>query len=302
MQNLIGIFLSHVFLTNDKSRLRAGWRLLIAILLTGLFFQIFDWVRVALSMTGPTTAIVGSYIDFAVVTGAIYLARRFADRRTFSSLGLNLNKQALKDILVGNIIAFVLMFIVYLVELSLGWLIFESFAWQSEAPSIVIFKTLRYFVVLVFVGWNEELVYRGYILQTLASGINLVWGIIITSLYFGLEHLSNPNSNAMSVAGIFIIGLFFTYAYIRTGQLWLSIGIHIGWNFFENAVFGFPVSGFDRPGLLHTVISGPELWTGGAFGPEAGLVIPPICILGALLVELYTRKRLIPNESESLLT
>lgn len=275
---------------------------MVAVLLTGFFFQIVDWVRAALSMTGPTTAIVGSYIDFAVVTGAIYLARRFADRRTFSSLGLKLNKQALVDILVGNIIAFVLMFVIYLVELSLGWLTFESFAWQSEIPSIVISQTLRYFVVLVFVGWNEELVYRGYILQTLTSGINLVWAIIITSLYFGLEHLSNPNSNAMAVAGIFIIGLFFTYAYIRTGQLWLSIGIHIGWNFFENAVFGFPVSGFDRPGLFHTVISGPELWTGGAFGPEAGLVILPICILGALFVKIYTANRLNLNESEMHLT
>lgn len=302
MSNLTGNFFSNIFLTNDKSRLRAGWRLVVAVLLTGFFFQIVDWVRAALSMAGPTTAIVGSYIDFAVVTGAIYLARRFADRRTFASLGLKLDKQALKDILVGNMIAFVLMFIIYLVELSLGWLTFKSFAWQSETPFVVISKTLRYFVVLVFVGWNEELVYRGYILQTLTNGINLVWGIIITSLYFGLEHLSNPNSNAMAVAGIFIIGLFFTYAYIRTGQLWLSIGIHIGWNFFENAVFGFPVSGFDRSGLLHTVISGPELWTGGAFGPEAGLLILPICILGALFVKIYTANRLNLNESETHLT
>ena len=298
MQNTSNNLASNIFLAQDQSRLRAGWRLLIAVLLTGFFFQVVDWVRTALSMEGPTSAITGSYIDFAVTTGTIYLARRFADRRTFSSLGLNLNKQTVIDIFAGMLIAFLLMFAIYIIEISFGWLKFESFAWEAEPISLVITSTLRYFVVLIFVGWNEELIYRGYILQTLTSGINLFWATLITSVYFGLEHLSNPNSNAMAVAGIFLIGLFFTYAFIRTGQLWLSIGIHIGWNFFENAVFGFPVSGFDRPGLLNTNISGPELWTGGAFGPEAGIVILPICILGVLFVKWYTQYR-IPNKDLS---
>lgn len=284
-------FLSSIFLTDDQSRLRAGWRLLIAVILTGLFFQIVDWIRSVLSMTGPTKAISGSLIDFAVVTGAIYLARRFADKRSFASLGLNINKQAGFDIIMGIAIAFVLMFLTYLIEYSFGWLKFESFAWQIDPPSTVITYTLRYLVVLIFVGWNEELVYRGYILQTLTSGLNLIWALLITSLYFGIEHLSNPNSSWMAVAGIFFIGLFFAYGYLRTSQLWLPIGIHIGWNFFENAVFGFPVSGFDRPGLFRITVSGPDLMTGGAFGPEAGLIILPICILGVILVNIYTKHR-----------
>jgi len=284
-------FPAYIFLTDDKSRLRAGWRLLIAFFLTGLFFQVVDWVRSALSITGPTTAIVGYLIDFSVVTGAIYLARRFADKRSFVSLGFSINRQTGFDMVAGIAIAFVLMLLVYLIEYSFGWLKFETFAWQVETPAVVLAYTLRYLVVLIFVGWNEEIVYRGYILQTLTSGLNLIWGLLISSLYFGIEHLSNPNSSWMAVAGIFCIGLFLAYGYLRTNQLWLSIGIHIGWNFFQNAVFGFPVSGFDRPGLFRITVSGPDLWTGGAFGPEAGLIILPICILGAVLVNLYTKRR-----------
>ena len=287
-------FLSRIFITQDQSRLRAGWRLLIAVFLTGLFFQVIDWIRSALSMTGPTKAISGSLIDFAIITSAIYLARRFADKRSFASLGLNINKQAGFDVIVGISIAFVLMLLIYLSKYSFGWIKFEAFAWQIDSPSTVITYTLRYMVVLIFVGWNEELVYRGYILQTLTSGINLIWALLITSLYFGIEHLSNPNSSWMAVAGIFLIGLFFAYGYLRTSQLWLPIGLHIGWNFFENAVFGFPVSGFDRPGLFRITVSGPDLWTGGAFGPEAGLIIIPICILGVALVYMYTKRRKIP--------
>ncbi|MEO8355849.1 MAG: CPBP family intramembrane glutamic endopeptidase [Chloroflexota bacterium] len=282
---------SYIFLTDDKSRLRAGWRLLIAVFLTGLFFNIVDWIRSARSLSGPTTAIVGEGIDLVVVTGAIYITRRLIDRRPFASLGLNLNKQTVFDILMGIAITFVLMSIIYLIEYSMGWLNFESFAWQVEKPSTVVFLILRYLIVYMLVGWSEELVYRGYILQSLASGFNLTWAIIISSVYFGIEHLSNPDGTWMAAVGIFFIALFFVYGYVRTGQLWLPIGMHIGWNFFQSTVFGFPVSGYDRPGLFQINVSGPEVWTGGGFGPEAGLIILPICLLGALLIHIYTKRR-----------
>jgi len=81
------------------------------------------------------------------------------------------------------------------------------------------------------------------------------------------------------------------YAYLRTKQLWLSIGIHIGWNFFEGVVFGFPVSGLNVYHLIRITVSGPALWTGGEFGPEAGLIVVPAIIIGIGLIYLYTRSR-----------
>ncbi|HSL42259.1 MAG TPA: type II CAAX endopeptidase family protein [Anaerolineales bacterium] len=285
------IILSRVFLTEDQSRLRAGWRILIAVFLTGLFFNVVDWVRGAIGLAGPTPILISLCIDLVVVTSAIYLTRRFIDKRTFTSLGYALHKQAGFDVLLGILITFVLIAVIFLIELSTGWLTLESFAWQVEKPFMVIHETLRYFLVYILVAWNEELVYRGYILQSLASGLNLGWGILISSLYFGMEHLSNPNSTWMAVAGIFLLALLFVYAYIRTAQLWLPIGMHLGWNFFQSTVFGFPVSGHDRPGLFRITVSGPELWTGGAFGPEAGLVILPICLLGAMLIHWFTKHR-----------
>ena len=281
---------SRIFLTGDQSRLRAGWRLLIAVFLTGTFFNLVDWVRSALSLSGPTSLIISRCIDVFVVTSALYITRRFVDKRSFASLGLDLNKQAGMDVLMGITIAFVLMLAVYGIEYSLGWLTLESFAWQTASPTVVISQILGFFVAYMLTAWHEELVYRGYILQTLASGLNLRWAILISSVYFGIEHLSNPNSSWMAAAGIFFIALFFIYGFVRTGQLWLPIGLHIGWNFFQSSVFGFPVSGLDRPGLLDTTVSGPELWTGGAFGPEAGIIILPICVLGAVLVHIYTKR------------
>ena len=116
---------------------------------------------------------------------------------------------------------------------------------------------------------------RGYHLQTLASGINLFWGVLISSAIFGALHLANPNASWVAAVGIFFAGLFLALGYLRTGQLWLSIGLHIGWNFFEGVVFGFPVSGTASYPLLRIQVSGPPLWTGAAFGPEAGLIVLP---------------------------
>jgi hypothetical protein len=147
------------------------------------------------------------------------------------------------------------------------------------------------FLFFILVGWNEELLSRGYHLQTIASGTNRFWGVILSSLIFGLLHIGNPNATWVSASGIFLAGLFMAYAYLRTGQLWLSIGLHIGWNFFEGPVFGFPVSGLNTFHSTHITVTGPELWTGGAFGPEAGLIVLPALLVGTILVWACTRNR-----------
>ena len=211
------------------------------------------------------------------------------DKRSFVSLGLQINKQAFADILIGIAITFVMMGLIYFAEVAAGWLTFESFAWQNESAANVMTGVLTFFAVFIFVGWNEELLSRGYHLQTLASGTNMFWGVVISSSVFGLAHLGNPNATWVSAAGIFFAGLFLAYGYLRTGQLWLSIGLHIGWNFFEGVVFGFPVSGLDIYRLIRHQIQGPEIWTGGAFGPEAGLIVLPALAIGSVLIYLYTR-------------
>jgi uncharacterized protein len=81
--------------------------------------------------------------------------------------------------------------------------------------------------------------------------------------------------------------------YVLTGQLAIPIGVHISWNFFQGNVFGFPVSGLDGLGakFLATETSGPELWTGGVFGPEAGLLLPFAIALGSLMTFSWVRFR-----------
>ena len=139
---------------------------------------------------------------------------------------------------------------------------------------------------------------RGYQLQNLEEGSNTFWAVVITSIAFGAAHLLNPNASWISMVGISLAGFYLAFGYLRTRQLWLPIGMHFGWNFFLGPVFGFPVSGLDFFHLIRVEVTGPDLATGGAFGPEAGLVVLPGLALGALLVWLYTRGRLNKEETD----
>jgi len=288
-------FLKNVFFSPDEPRLRAGWRLILQTLLLialsfcagfpiGLLFLIPD-----LELPDGLFLALNQVVSAIAFTGSIYLAVRFLDKRPFSSLGLKLDKWTALDILAGIAITFFMMGFIYLIQWSVGWLTFDGFAWETDDLLTVLGGTLGMFVVFMLVGWNEELLSRGYHLQTLASGLNLFWGVMISSAVFGVLHLGNPNATWVSAAGIFFAGVFLAYGYLTTKQLWLPIGLHIGWNFFEGVVFGFPVSGLDIYRLMRITVDGPELWTGGAFGPEAGLVLLPGILLGAGLIFAYSK-------------
>jgi membrane protease YdiL (CAAX protease family) len=286
-------FISTIFISPDEPRLRAGWRLLLQTLFLILISIPVSYLAGRIPVRGDGF-LFSQVVELIIFTASIFIARRWLDRRSFTSLGFQVNRQAFTDLFAGIAITFVMMGLIYLIEVAAGWLTFEGFAWQTEPAANVVAGVLGFFLIFIFVGYNEELLSRGYHLQTIASGTNLFWGVLISAGVFGLAHLGNPNATWVSAVGILFAGIFLAYGFVRTGQLWLSIGLHIGWNFFEGVVFGFPVSGLDIYRLVHHSITGPEIWTGGAFGPEAGLIVLPTLTVGAALIYLYTLKRAKP--------
>jgi membrane protease YdiL (CAAX protease family) len=297
-------FLLKFFFSPDEPRLRAGWRLALQTIIMivpgsclsipimfyfiigGMLTSDLDFNHLPKDILLPLQV-----VELVMVTASVYLARRFLDKRSFASLGLSINLSAVWDILVGIFIAAFIMAFIFAIEFMTGWVKFEGFAWDVDSAKTVVTNLILFLLIFITVAWNEELLSRGYHLQTLASGTNMFWGVLISSSVFGLAHLGNPNATWVSAAGIFLAGLFLAYGYLRTGQLWLSIGLHIGWNFFEGVVFGFPVSGLDIYRLVRHQIQGPQIWTGGAFGPEAGLIVLPALVSGAVLIYFYTQGR-----------
>jgi uncharacterized protein len=282
-----------IFLSPGERRLRAGWRLLGQTLLLLFFSTLLSCPVVILLQLRPDaeiTFLADKAIGVLTITASVFLARRWLDRRAITSLGLAVNPRAALDLLIGILITFLMMAFIYLPEWVCGWVEFESFAWQSQPVWKVALSTLGMFAVFVAVGWQEELLARGYWLQNLADGLSLFWGVFISSVFFASGHLLNPNFSWTAMLGLILAGLFLAYGYLRSRQLWLPIGLHIGWNFFEGTVFGFPVSGLTgMPRLVLQSTKGNPLITGGEFGPEAGLVVIPAMVLGAVLIYGYTR-------------
>jgi len=287
--------LARILVSPEEPRLRAGWRLLLNALLIQFLSLLallpFLFLRLPQSLIINGQLISVQTATVIVVTVAVFICRRWLDRRSIASLGLQLDRQSGIDLLAGFLVAGLMMLAVFAIQWGAGWLTIgagEPEAASGWRPILLLLVMLGAFIGG---GWQEELYFRGYLLQNLEAGLNLTWGVVISTVMFSLAHVFNPNLSAMGLLGILLAGFFMAYAYLRSGRLWLPVGLHIGWNFFEGPVFGFSVSGLDTLRLVHTQIGGPELITGGAFGPEAGLVLLPALALGLVCVQLLTRRR-----------
>jgi membrane protease YdiL (CAAX protease family) len=283
--------------STSEHRLRAGWRLLahlallIVLYVSVAVFLLPVWALTGLSESSTAGFLVDAASAFFAITVSVFLARRWFDKRSFASLGLTWNRGAARDLLAGIGIAGLAIGVIFLVEAAIGWLHLDGFAWQSESFASIAGNLLLYLAIFLLVGWQEELLCRGYWLQNLSEGVGLSWGVLVSSWGFATLHALNPYVTPQAVFLLIGAGLFMASGYLRTRQLWLPIGLHIGWNFFEGPLFGYAVSGTESFTLIRSTVTGPQLFTGGAFGPEAGLVVLPALLVGIVLVTWYTRKK-----------
>ena len=166
-----------IFISPAESRLRAGWRLLLQSLLLGILFAILGLITdLGLGLLSDITyaifMLLGALITSLAVTISVYLSRRFLDRRSFTSLGLLVDSQALLDLLFGIALTGLMMAIIFLSLWALNWLQIESFAWQVESWGNIAASMLAMLIFFSFVSWQEELLIRGYWLQNLSSGLS----------------------------------------------------------------------------------------------------------------------------------
>ena len=148
--------------------------------------------------------------------------------------------------------------------------------------------------LMACVAVAEELVFRGALFRILEEKTG-TWGALAASgLVFGLLHLVNPDATLWGAISIAVeAGLLAGAAYAATRSLWLPIGMHLAWNLAEGGIFGTTVSGSDGgpQSLLRAVVSGPQLLTGGQFGPEASLVAILVCGVPTVLFLRLARRR-----------
>ncbi len=150
------------------------------------------------------------------------------------------------------------------------------------------------------VAVNEELVFRGVVFRVLEERLGTVTAIAGSSLVFGLIHLVNGGATLEGTLAIALQGGCLTAAaYAATRSLWVPIGFHFAWDFMESGIFGTADSGTASSGLLRSTMSGSDVVTGGAFGPEAGIVALLVCAVPTVLFLVSAKRngRLRPRPS-----
>ena len=127
----------------------------------------------------------------------------------------------------------------------------------------------------------EELVFRAVIFRIVEQMAGTTLALIVSAGLFALLHSLNPGVTGMGIVSVALAGgITFALLYVLTRNLWLVIGVHLGWNFAEGSLFGAQVSGSgEAHSFLRTSLAGPDLLTGGCFGPEGSIITIAIYLL-----------------------
>lgn len=269
---------------NKYGELRSGWA--IAILM--IMYIVVAVVTVFLPINNYM------YIDIIsniIFVGLTLLLFRVLYGRPLGQIGLDPTKAA-AELVYGCVFGIVAISIVMLCLVLSGQAKVVSIQTDTLTDYLFYVSLLLY----VSVGFCEEIMVRGFMMTALKTTRNKYIIIGGTGLIFSLLHLGNPGFTLISLVNIFLVGLLFAYMLVKTGKLWVPIGFHITWNFFQGNVFGMSVSGTGGGmSLIEADLVGANWITGGSFGPEAGIIVTVVIILSLLYIHFLLK----PSDSLS---
>jgi hypothetical protein len=270
----------NIFINPERRTLRSGWRVVVFflmgiaawVLLTGLL----GWVVDRPSGADGRSTLSGRLLVLVPRIAAILIATavclRLFDDRKLRSIGYQFHRGWWRDYLNGIGVAAVMMTVIVGIERIAGSV---SLSWSQATTGDMAGDLLVTFVFFNVAAAFEELMFRGYPLQTLLRDVRPAAAVFIPSILFGLLHLVNPNPSVLAIINTILAGVWLSVAYLKTRSLWLCTSLHFAWNWVMNSIYGLRVSGVqsviqDAAPLWQAAQTGPDWLTGGGYGPEGG--------------------------------
>lgn len=215
----------------------------------------------------------------AVMAGAtlfgLWVVTRFVERRPFWETFLPW-REAPRSLAIGFALGGALIALVVGTLAALGMYRVTGLGGSGVGLVGTLLEALLFFfMVAVF----EEALFRGVIFRLFEEMLGTWAAFAVSALFFGFAHLGAPHASLVAAIAIAVeAGILLGAIYLQHRTLWLPIGVHWAWNFAEGPIFGTSVSGSGQGHtLLTSETTGAPILTGGAFGPEAGLVAAVIC-------------------------
>lgn len=303
------------FFFDSDDRLRSGWRLIFFILAFLMLLALLQsTVQLVLSGFGyaggngaAASTPLGTRAGLVVQSVAVWVAAavagwgagRLFEDLPFSALGWRPHPGWWRDLLTGSLIGAASLLFVAAIGILCGSLRFSltlptaSPTTTAAAAPLTLFSAVMGTLVssaLIFVvaAAAEEVLFRGYLLQTLLRSWPLWIAFVLPAAFFAAVHLRNPNAvGGFTFVNTVVAGIWLSVAYIRTRSLWFPLGLHWSWNWMQGAVLGLPVSGITEVAphsLLQGFDRGPAWLTGGAYGVEGGLACTITILLSSAFV------------------
>ena len=207
---------------------------------------------------------------------AIIILFKVMNRKTTEDMGLTPVKRDYKDLLIGLLLGAASITLIIGINYIMGDTRFNGVH--------ITWDLLLGLILFISVGFVEEILVRGCFQHIIYYRHGIAWAIIIPSLIFSVMHFLNPNISYIAALNIALVGIVFGIMTYKSGNLWMAIGYHITWNYFQGNIFNTEVSGsaYGR-GLIKSIRVEDNLLNGGAFGIEGGL----ICTLLLIITIIY---------------
>ncbi|RJX17272.1 MAG: CPBP family intramembrane metalloprotease [Desulforudis sp.] len=229
-------------------------------------------------VAGDNLDLVGNTVSRLAALVTVLLVTHLFVRRTLNmglgELGLALTNRTGLLLGTGTVIGAVGLTAVFLLCLSLGHLVVLGFCWHHVPPVEFLAAIYRGVLVCIVVAVTEEVIFRGYFLQSLSRTFSFPLAVVLTSLLFALLHFGGPAASSVQpmllFGGLFSAGLILAAAYYISQSLWLPIGIHFAWNLTEK-ILGITGQTGETAVLLVTRVDGPTWLVGSAYGTEGAV-------------------------------
>jgi len=284
------------FFTDDRGHLRSGWRVAVFVVAFLICAQLGHFLLVgALGIATnhsfaelTQTWWYGASSHASILLSAMFIGwvcGRLLEEVPFRALGCLPDRGWLKNFSIGSVIGALSLLLATGLALVSRAMHFSF----DRAGASAVGKTLGVsLLIFLFAAATEEMLFRGYPLQTLTRA-NLAWlGVLLTSVPFAAVHLANPNVvPGFTFVNTALAGVWLAIAYLRTRSLWLPFGLHWSWNWTQASLLGLPVSGIDRIAaapVLHAFNGGPDWLTGGAYGIEGGAACTIALLVSTVVV------------------
>ena len=272
--------------STERRRLRAPFRALLPVVLTFVSLAIVQTmirdrfvhpVRELLELTGIAV----------ILIGAVLLSARIIDRRPVSGFGLSFDREWWHSFVVGGLVATAINGGALVVALGVDWATFVGVTRGSGDLPFLPAMGIVFGYVAFAAAW-EEFILRGAMVKNIAEGASgfvpqwMAVGLAVALSTIAFAFLHGAKVTHLSQYGYYLIaGLVLSGVYVLTGELALSIGFHVFYNFTLSAIFGLGHSQ-RTPELLAVDIVGPSRWVG-----EEGLLFVSFAVLGGLLLVGY---------------